>query len=532
MKKRRQWTTYSGSGKRVAPRTRTSRVSRGKEMGVPRLWVQLIVCGALFVALIGLKLLMPGNLSALRGTLGQWLVRDADFISAFSAVGRAASGEQDWGDSLSEAYVAVFGGESKAQEVSGNLIGMTVSEQDVSDLTSARELPALAVGEQRILGFSYTTPLSGTVTSPFGWRDDPNGAGECFHYGMDIAGEEGASVACFADGTVGTVGESNILGNYVTVNHEGGFSTLYAHCSAITASAGQSVKKGDAIDIQNGADVTEDYDSSTEEIPYERVEDNNYWNGSLHVYIDGQNGVRTTKTGKVSGKTVTEDTTPAVNEEYKIYTANTGDDKVIALTFDDGPWKDTTAEILDVLKENDAHATFFTIGKQIADHSDVVKRAHDEGHEICTHTWDHAAGSGQGVNLTYMTADEQIQEVQKGFQAIKDVIGEDPVRIMRAPGGNFKGDIVWTLQPYIDAEIGWNVDTEDWRRPGADTIASRIMKAKPGSVILMHDGGGDRSQTVEALKKALPQLKQEGYRFVTISELLQYDPPADSSVSK
>ena len=61
MKKRRQWTTYSGSGKRVAPRTRTSRVSRGKEMGVPRLWVQLIVCGALFVALIGLKLLMPGN---------------------------------------------------------------------------------------------------------------------------------------------------------------------------------------------------------------------------------------------------------------------------------------------------------------------------------------------------------------------------------------------------------------------------------------------------------------------------------------
>lgn len=141
MKKRRQWTTYSGSGKRVAPRTRTSRVSRGKEMGVPRLWVQLIVCGALFVALIGLKLLMPGNLSALRGTLGQWLVRDADFISAFSAVGRAASGEQDWGDSLSEAYVAVFGGESKAQEVSGNLIGMTVSEQDVSDLTSARSCP-------------------------------------------------------------------------------------------------------------------------------------------------------------------------------------------------------------------------------------------------------------------------------------------------------------------------------------------------------------------------------------------------------
>ena len=247
MKKRRQWTTYSGSGKRVAPRTRISRVSRGKEMGVPRLWVQLIVCGALFVALIGLKLLMPGNLSALRGTLGQWLVRDADFISAFSAVGRAASGEQDWGDSLSEAYVAVFGGESKAQEVSGNLIGMTVSEQDVSDLTSARELPALAVGEQRILGFSYTTPLSGTVTSPFGWRDDPNGAGECFHYGMDIAGEEGASVACFADGTVTAVGESSSYGKYCTVTHANGCTTLYAHCGRISVSSGAAVKKGEKL---------------------------------------------------------------------------------------------------------------------------------------------------------------------------------------------------------------------------------------------------------------------------------------------
>ena len=127
--RRRRWTTYSGRGKRVAARTHTA---RDKAAAAPRMLLQLIVCGVLFVALVGLKLLLPGNLSALRGTLGQWLVRDADFVSAFSAVGRAASGEQDWGDSLSEAYVAVFGGESGAQEVSGNLIGMTVSEQELS----------------------------------------------------------------------------------------------------------------------------------------------------------------------------------------------------------------------------------------------------------------------------------------------------------------------------------------------------------------------------------------------------------------
>ena len=208
---------------------------------------QIVVCGALFVALVGLKLMMPGHLSELRGTLGQWLVRDADFVAAFSAVGRAASGEQAWGESLSEACIAVFGGEGGAREVSGELIGVTVPEQDVTELAEGRELPALAVGEQRILGFSYACPLAGTMTSSFGWREDPNSGEERFHYGVDIAGEEGASVACFADGTVGTVGESNLLGSYVTVNHEGGFSTLYAHCSAITVSAGQSVQNGDEV---------------------------------------------------------------------------------------------------------------------------------------------------------------------------------------------------------------------------------------------------------------------------------------------
>lgn len=208
---------------------------------------QIVVCGALFVALVGLKLMMPGHLSELRGTLGQWLVRDADFVAAFSAVGRAASGEQAWGDSLSEACVAVFGGEGRAQEASGELIGVTVPEQDVSGFVSERALPAQAVGEQRILGFSYACPLSGTMTSPFGWRADPVSGEERFHYGLDIAGAEGDSVSCFADGSVGTVGESALLGNYVTVNHDLGFSTLYAHCSAIAVSAGQRVQKGEVI---------------------------------------------------------------------------------------------------------------------------------------------------------------------------------------------------------------------------------------------------------------------------------------------
>ncbi len=339
--------------------------------------------------------------------------------------------------------------------------------------------------------------------------------------------DRGATLETVLDKGMATPQPGNLLAIDGSVAQEGGGDKFAATINGeATTDAATKLKKNDAVEITNGADVTETFQSSTEEVPYQRVEDDNYWNGSLHVYIKGVNGVRTTKTGDVSGITLTEDTQPTVNEEYRIYTANTGDDKVIALTFDDGPWPETTEEILDILDQYDAKATFFTIGNQIADHTSTVKRAHDAGHQICTHTWDHAAGSGQGVNLTYMSAEEQINEVQKGFEAIKSVIGAEPSHVMRAPGGNFHGDIVWTLEPYITAEIGWNVDTEDWRRPGADTIAQRILKAQSGDVVLMHDGGGPRSQTVEALKQALPVLKEQGYKFVTVDELLAYDIPS------
>ena len=107
-------------------------------------------------------------------------------------------------------------------------------------------------------------------------------------------------------------------------------------------------------------------------------------------------------------------------------------------------------------------------------------------------------------------------------QAIEAVTGAEASRIFRTPGGNFGDDVVKNIGPLIKAEIGWNIDSSDWRRPGADAIAKQIEDAWPGAIVLMHDGGGNRSQTIEALKKALPRLKDQGYRFITIDELLQY----------
>ena len=101
--------------------------------------------------------------------------------------------------------------------------------------------------EQAILGFDYCTPVMGTLTSDFGYREHPVQGEERFHYGLDIAAAAGTEISCFADGTVTAVGESSSYGKYITVSHGGGFSTLYAHCSRILAASGASVKEGDAI---------------------------------------------------------------------------------------------------------------------------------------------------------------------------------------------------------------------------------------------------------------------------------------------
>ena len=293
--------------------------------------------------------------------------------------------------------------------------------------------------------------------------------------------------------------------------------------------------KGAVVEIGDGADTTESFQSAEETIPHGEhawdTEMGSYWNGSLHVYEKGEDGLKVTKTGDVSGITVTEQTKDPVDAGYTIYTANPGEDKVIAFTFDDGPWGDTTDQILDVLEQYNAKATFFTIGNQIPYHPDQVRRAHDLGCQICTHTYDHADGSGQGVNLTFMSAEEQIAEVTQGYAAIKDALGEEPSHVLRAPGGNYYGSIISTLEPYVDAEVGWDVDTEDWRLPGADAIYEAIMSARSGQVILMHDGGGDRSQTVEAVKRAVPELVEQGYRLVTVDELLAYDLPSSDGIT-
>ncbi len=290
----------------------------------------------------------------------------------------------------------------------------------------------------------------------------------------------------------------------------------------ITPSLQVKLTSGDVVEVGNGKAVEEPFEAIEKEAPCEVQSEGH---GAIHlVESPGKNGKKSVKTGKLSGITVETITQEPVSPIVRNVSPEVGNDKVIALTFDDGPWTDQTDALLDTLAANNAKATFFTVGDRIEKGKghEQIKRAAAEGHQICTHSYDHARGSGKSTNLGFMSHEERIAEIEKSYATIEAATGQEASRLFRAPGGNFGSEVVGSIGPLIKAEIGWNIDSRDWSRPGIDAIVSQLEDAWSGSIVLMHDGGGDRSQTIDALKLALPHLKKQGYSFITIDELMKY----------
>jgi peptidoglycan/xylan/chitin deacetylase (PgdA/CDA1 family) len=187
--------------------------------------------------------------------------------------------------------------------------------------------------------------------------------------------------------------------------------------------------------------------------------------------------------------------------------------KKIALTFDDGPAPDTT-QFLDKLKSLKIHATFFMIGQQVGGHGALLKRMMAEGHELANHSWNHANLGGGGGGAT--------QQITSTNRAIQRASGFRPC-LMRPPYGSTGGDLVHRVRAQHMTSILWDVDPQDWRTPGTGVIVNTIRgQTRGGSIILEHDGGGNRSQTLAALPQYVRTLKSRGYKFVTVSELLGY----------
>lgn len=289
-----------------------------------------------------------------------------------------------------------------------------------------------------------------------------------------------------------------------------------------TADPNYGLHDGDVVNITDGNDIVEDYEAEETPIPFGS---SIVGVGAVHHFEAGTEGTLETRTGLVSGETLEKQVVDPVDATCTQYNLNTGADKVIAFTFDDGPSSEYTASVLDILAENDAKATFFVIGENVEEYPNLVKREYDEGHQVCTHTYDHADPVG-GTDIGLMDAAGQIDEVVHGMQTITDVTGVEASLVTRMPGGNLSEDMVMNLYPYLEYEIGWNVDTVDWTLPGAEAIYQEMISVEPGDILLCHDGGGDRSQTVEALRRAVPYLKSKGFTFVTMDEILKY--PASS----
>lgn len=222
---------------------------------------RLATCGLMVALFVGVKLLFPETVGKMMDSASRLMGRDTDFREAFAAVGRAMSGENEVSDSLQDAYAAVFNPSDVSvdpadteEQAEDELVQDTLAEQEqteetVQPITGIFVMPSLpenASLELRNLGFSYTSPVNGVLSSTFGWREHPTEGGTRFHYGLDFAAEQGTEIVAFADGTVFATGESSTLGKYIILYHAGGYRTLYAHCKEVLVLNG-SVSMGQVI---------------------------------------------------------------------------------------------------------------------------------------------------------------------------------------------------------------------------------------------------------------------------------------------
>ncbi len=194
------------------------------------------------------------------------------------------------------------------------------------------------------------------------------------------------------------------------------------------------------------------------------------------------------------------ETTPVPSVSGK-WSPSSGD-KTVYLTFDDGPGPNT-GDVLDVLKENDVKATFLIIGKMIRTREADLKRVYAEGHATGNHTWDHA-------NLAQMNKTQVDRQLNRSALEIGPRMGP----CMRPPYGALDGEARKLSVAYGMTPVLWTRDTNDWNKSASQASIGNVLKGiQPGDIVLMHDGGGDRKNTVNALREVLPTLKAKGYKF-------------------
>lgn len=194
-------------------------------------------------------------------------------------------------------------------------------------------------------------------------------------------------------------------------------------------------------------------------------------------------------------------------------------EKAIALTYDDGPNPPYTDRLLEVLGQHQAKATFFAVGQQLEQHPETARAILAQGHELGNHSYSHA-------RLIYRRRRFVQQQVEQTDALLRSLGAPTPIHF-RAPFGFKRWTLPQVLKQLDKTSVLWNIDPRDYCAPCADAVAAAVLaQARPGAIVLLHDGGGDRTLTIEATAQLIPQLRQQGYHFRTISELLALAQPS------
>ncbi|MGR6322395.1 polysaccharide deacetylase family protein [Micromonospora soli] len=173
----------------------------------------------------------------------------------------------------------------------------------------------------------------------------------------------------------------------------------------------------------------------------------------------------------------------------------------VALTFDDGPDPQYTPQVLALLNEYGVKATFCVVGQNAQEHPDLIQAIVAEGHTVCNHSWSH------DVDLGSRSPDTIRADLLRTSDAIRAAVPNARIAYFRQPGGNWTHPVVSVAEELGMTPLHWAVDPTDWQLPGPQKIITTVLtETRPGSIVLMHDAGGDRSGTVAALHYLLPAL--------------------------
>lgn len=302
----------------------------------------------------------------------------------------------------------------------------------------------------------------------------------------------------------------NLLSITGEVLKEGGGEKPTYTINGTLVDAQTMVKSGNKLGVMRGRDIVEKTVEVTREqhIGFKR-------SGSgplVFVETPGSNPLVKSTKGVVSGaiekkQIVREGTEPVA--VYKTY--RNPQDKVVALTFDDGPSAQYTQKIIAILSKYHVRATFFELGTEIKKRPEVTRAVVQAGNQVALHSQHHSKLSG--VSVKHISSN-----IVEGKETIKKATGLYPT-YMRPPYGAVDGSVYNAISENNMNIALWTIDTKDWSRPGVAHIVKQAKKYRaPGVVLLMHDGGGVRQQTVDALPWIIKLYKKAGYRFVTIDE--------------